>query len=168
MTLLYRTAEWHAFAKLRLHAESTLQHLERLTAELGQLMRKFRDATQSGFVILELPKETVARKQRQKSGKGKEKAVAGNTSGHKPKILNLFMHWGIMSALFVSSVEQMGSQLKWSVTVIFIFTYLVFSQLLAARVNLLIKSLNDCMDRPTNAMRSDKSPSVIKDLNVPV
>ena len=90
MTLLYRTAEWHAFAKLRLHAESTLQHLERLTAELGQLMRKFRDATQSGFVILELPKETVARKQRQKSGKGKEKAAAeGNTSGRKPKILNL-------------------------------------------------------------------------------
>ena len=92
MTLLYRTAEWHAFAKLRLHTESTLQHLERLTTELGQLMREFRDATQSGFATFELPKETGARKRRQKSGKGKEKAVAGNTSGRKPKILNLFTY----------------------------------------------------------------------------
>jgi hypothetical protein len=46
MTLLYRTAEWHAFAKLRLHTESTLQHLELLTTELGQLTRKFRDTHQ--------------------------------------------------------------------------------------------------------------------------
>ena len=120
MTLLYRTAEWHAFAKLWLHTESTLQHLKRLTTELGQLMRKFRDATQSGFATFELLKETGARKRRQKSGKGKEKAVAGNTSGHKPKILNLFMHWGITSALSVSLVEQMGSQTKWSV--IFLLT----------------------------------------------
>src|SRR6266511_1265723 len=28
MMLLYQTAEWHAFAKLWLHTESTLQHLE--------------------------------------------------------------------------------------------------------------------------------------------
>jgi hypothetical protein len=88
MKLLYRTAEWHAFAKLRLHTEKTLQHLETLTTELGQLMRKFRDATESGFVTFELPKETEARKRRQKSGKGKEKAD-GSTSGRKPKILNL-------------------------------------------------------------------------------
>ena len=92
MMLLYRTAEWHAFAKLWLHTESTLQHLKRLTTELGQLMRKFRDATQSGFATFELLKETGARKRRQKSGKGKEKAVAGNTSGHKPKILDLFTY----------------------------------------------------------------------------
>ena len=62
MTLLYRTAEWHAFAKLRLHTESTLQHLKRLTTELGQLMRKFRDTTQSAFATFELPKESEARK----------------------------------------------------------------------------------------------------------
>jgi hypothetical protein len=31
MTLLYRMAEWHAFAKLQLHTESTPQHLEWLT-----------------------------------------------------------------------------------------------------------------------------------------
>ena len=85
-------AEWHAFAKLQLHAESTLQHLERLMTELSQLMQKFRDATQSGFVTFKLLKETGAQNWRQKSGKGKEKAGAGDTSGCKPKILNLFTY----------------------------------------------------------------------------
>ena len=58
MTLLYQTAEWHAFAKLRLHTESTLQHLEQLTTELGKLTWKFRDTMQSAFVTFKLPKET--------------------------------------------------------------------------------------------------------------
>ena len=108
MTLLYRIAEWHAFAKLRLHTESTLQHLERLTTELGQLMRKFRDATQSGFVTFELPKETGARKRRQKSGKGKEKAAAGNTSGCKSKILNLFTYKWHALGDYVRTIRLFG------------------------------------------------------------
>ena len=58
MTLLYQTAEWHALANLRLHTESTLQHLKQLTTELWKLMRKFRDTTQSAFATFELPKET--------------------------------------------------------------------------------------------------------------
>ena len=51
-------AEWHAFAKLQLHTESTLQHLKQLTTELGKLMQKFRDTTQSAFVTFKLPRET--------------------------------------------------------------------------------------------------------------
>ena len=58
MTLLYQTAEWHAFAKLQLHTESTLQHLKQHTTELGKLTWKFRDTMQSAFATFELPKET--------------------------------------------------------------------------------------------------------------
>ena len=108
ITLLYRTAEWHAFAKLRLHTETTLQHLERLTTELGQLMRKFRDITQSRFATFELQKETGARKRRQKSGKGKEKAAAGNNSGHKPKILNLFTYKWHALGDYVRTIRLFG------------------------------------------------------------
>jgi hypothetical protein len=170
MTLLYRTAEWHAFAKLRLHTENTLQHLERLTTELGQLVRKFRDATQSGFATFELPKETGARKRRQKSGKGKEKAAADNTSERKPQSLNLFTYKWHALGDYVRTIRLFGGTDGFSTQVVsnIYFTYLIFSQVLATRVNLLIKSLNGSMDRLTNAMRSDKSPSVIKDLNVPV
>ena len=106
MTLLYRTAEWHAFAKLRLHTESTLQHLERLTTELGRLMRKFRDTTQSAYATFELPKETGARQRRQKSGKGKEKAGA---SGRKSKILNLFTYKWHALGDYVRAIRLFGS-----------------------------------------------------------
>ena len=61
MKLLYRTAEWHAFAKLRMHTDCTLAHLESLTKEFGLLMRQFRDLTCSQFQAFELPREVAAR-----------------------------------------------------------------------------------------------------------
>jgi hypothetical protein len=54
MKLLYRTAEWHALAKLRIHTDSSLTLLEKLTVEFGQLLRKFRDITCSTFSTVEL------------------------------------------------------------------------------------------------------------------
>lgn len=65
MKLLYRTAEWHALAKLRMHSDSTLTLLEDLTVEFGKLMRQFRDLTCSQFQTVELPRETAARYRRQ-------------------------------------------------------------------------------------------------------
>ncbi|KJA14397.1 hypothetical protein HYPSUDRAFT_142984 [Hypholoma sublateritium FD-334 SS-4] len=108
LTLLYRTAEWHAFAKLRLHTESTVQHLERLTTELGKLMREFRDTTQSAFATFELPKETGARQRRQTLSKGKEKAAPGNSSGKKPKNLNLSTYKWHALGDYVQAIRLFG------------------------------------------------------------
>ena len=107
MTLLYRTAEWHAFAKLRLHTASTLQHLEQLTSELEQLTRKFRDITQPAFKTFELPKETEARNRRQNSGKGKEKSSA-SMSGKKSKLLNLFTYKWHALGDYVRTIRLFG------------------------------------------------------------
>lgn len=65
MKLLYRTAEWHALAKLRMHTGQSLDLLEALTIEFGKLMRQFRDVTCSQFATMELPRETAARKRRE-------------------------------------------------------------------------------------------------------
>lgn len=65
MKLLYRTAEWHGLAKLRMHTESSLNLLDELTAEFGQLMRQFRDLTCTQFATMELPRETAARNRRE-------------------------------------------------------------------------------------------------------
>lgn len=65
MKLLYRTAEWHGLAKLRMHTESTLILLEELTSEFGKLLRQFRDLTCSQFSTMELPRETAARNRRE-------------------------------------------------------------------------------------------------------
>ena len=61
LRLLYKAAEWHALAKLRMHTDSTLDLLEAVTKEFGRLMRQFRDGTQ-GFDTVELPRETGAQK----------------------------------------------------------------------------------------------------------
>ena len=170
MTLLFRTAEWHAFAKLRLHTESTLQHLERLTTELGQLTRKFRDTTQSAFATVELPKETEARKRRQNSGKGKEKATAGNASGKNLKHLNLSTYKWHALGDYVRAIRLFGPTDGFSTQVVsnLFRTQLSYSCFLVNRVNLLTKLSSACMGRPTNAMPSTKLLSAIEGLNVPV
>jgi hypothetical protein len=105
--LLYRTAEWHAFAKLQLHTESTLNHLEKLTTELGKLMRNFRDVTKSNFSTFELPREMAARKRR---SKGKEKEGTSNpaSTSRKPKTLNLFTYKWHALADYVRSIRLFG------------------------------------------------------------
>jgi hypothetical protein len=170
MTLLYRTAEWHAFAKLRLHAESTLQHLERLTTELGQLMRKFRDTTQSAFATFELPKETEARKRRTNSAKGKGKAAAGNASGKKSKILNLFTYKWHALGDYVRAIRLFGPTDGFSTQVVskIFHMSLIYSRFLVNRVNSLTKLLSACTDRQTSVMPSTKLLSVIGGLNAPV
>lgn len=60
MKLLYRTAEWHGLAKLRMHTESSLALLESLTVEFGLLIQNFEDLTCSQFETTELPSETPA------------------------------------------------------------------------------------------------------------
>ena len=148
MTLLFRTAEWHAFAKLRLHTESTLQHLEQLTTELGQLTRKFRDATQSAFATFELPKETEARKRRQNSGKGKEKATEGNASGKNLKHLNLSTYKWHALGDYVRAIRLFGPTDGFSTQVVSNLLPMQFSSsyscFLVNRVNLLTKLLSAC------------------------
>lgn len=64
VTLLYRLAEWHALAKLRMHTERTLECLEKSTTIIGRELRNFRNASAKSFTCQELPKETTARQRR--------------------------------------------------------------------------------------------------------
>ena len=65
MKLLYKTAEWHALAKLQMHFESTLDLLDELTIEFEKLMRQFCELTCSQLQTVELPREVAARHRRQ-------------------------------------------------------------------------------------------------------
>ena len=88
MVLLFRLAEWHALAKLRMHTGHTLDHLSAATTAIGRELRSFRDWTRE-FNPVELPQE-VARRQRRKYKKaaGKRKAGAADPpSLHKPSTL---------------------------------------------------------------------------------
>lgn len=90
MKLLYRTAEWHALGKLRMHTDSTLKHMESLTKDFGLLMRQFRDLTCSQFKTVELERELEARNRRNQRAQAKTLNTSHSTSPRKPKTLNLF------------------------------------------------------------------------------
>jgi hypothetical protein len=68
---LYRTAEWHALAKSRMHTDTSLERLRHLTKEFGTLMRQFRDQTCPHFDTVELPREVSARNRHQRRGQAK-------------------------------------------------------------------------------------------------
>lgn len=63
--VLFKMTERHAFAKLRMHTDRTLFHLEATTKELGKLIRAFRDSTCAHYQTFELPRETAARNRRE-------------------------------------------------------------------------------------------------------
>lgn len=88
MRLLFRLAEWHAFAKLRLHTDNTLEHLEKLTPDVGKLMRHFRHHFCSRFETVELPRE-FERRQRQKIVLTSNQMTISATGGKRAKKLNI-------------------------------------------------------------------------------
>ncbi len=167
MTLLYRTAEWHAFAKLRLHTDSTLQHLEKLTTELGKLMREFTDITQSSFDTLELPKEKGARQRRQLSKTEKQNEVRSGSSGKKVRNLNLFTYKWHALGDYVRTIRLFGGADGFSTQVVsdFYLELLRYSHLVG-RVNMLIELLNASMEQPTREMLNIRLPNVFKGSNV--
>ncbi|KAG1844851.1 hypothetical protein DFJ58DRAFT_731120 [Suillus subalutaceus] len=87
-SLLYRFAQWHALAKLRLHSESTLDFLEDTFKKLSRQLRKFHDCTCAAFSTVELPKEKAARLRKFVQGVGPHDAPPGS-SGPKVKMFNL-------------------------------------------------------------------------------
>ena len=83
MKLLYRTAEWHALAKLRIQTEGSLKLLDGLTTEFGQLLRQFRDQTCTTFTSVELPREAEApeRRRQEKNTTTTSSSQVDNTLG---------------------------------------------------------------------------------------
>ncbi|CAA7262243.1 unnamed protein product [Cyclocybe aegerita] len=105
MKLLYHVAEWHAFAKLRQHTETTLTHLKGVTTELGKLLREFRDMSASEFTTYELPCETQARKRHEQRAPNTHST---GSPGHKEKGLNLFTYKWHALADYVRLIHLFG------------------------------------------------------------
>ncbi|KIK14700.1 hypothetical protein PISMIDRAFT_17112 [Pisolithus microcarpus 441] len=86
-TLLFRLAQWHALAKLRLHMDDSLELLKHATRLLGQQLRKFQEFTCASFQTTELPFETAAW---QRAREAKVDSTSASRSGMCwPKTFNL-------------------------------------------------------------------------------
>ncbi|KAL1759929.1 hypothetical protein FB107DRAFT_270653 [Schizophyllum commune] len=114
LKLLYKMAEWHALAKLRMQTEDTLHSLEIVTRELGQAMREFRDKTCSAYATVETPAELRARQRRAaekgpaSAAVGSKKKAAKNTHSQVPKTLNLFTYKWHALGDYVSTIRLFG------------------------------------------------------------
>lgn len=88
-SLLYRFAQWHALAKLRMHSDTTLSVLEETFKRLSRQLRQFRNFTCAAFSTVELPKERAARERKAaRQGSGTYNAGAGS-GGRNVKKFNL-------------------------------------------------------------------------------
>jgi hypothetical protein len=108
-TLLFRFAQWHALAKLRLHSETTLSVLDATFNILSRQLRKFRDFTCAAFNTMELPKEKAARERKAT----RECSSAGNadarSSGRKGKKFNMNTYKFHAMGDYVRSIRLFGT-----------------------------------------------------------
>ena len=105
MKLLFRIAEWHGLAKLRMHTEATLDQLEQVTTDLGHLMRDFRDKTCANFNTTELAREAEAQN---RHNARKESTKAPNQS-RKAKTLNLHTYKFHALGDYVRTIRMFGT-----------------------------------------------------------
>jgi hypothetical protein len=105
--LLFVLATWHAYAKLRLHTEHTLNSLEQATSALGTVVRHFAKIT-SVFKTYDLPRKEAARGRRAAalSSKSGQKA---KTSGAKQRYLNLSTYKFHRLGDYVQSIRRFGT-----------------------------------------------------------
>lgn len=60
LDLLFELASWHAFAKLRIHTDITLNLFRAATQSLAASVRQFLRTTCEAYITQELPKEAAA------------------------------------------------------------------------------------------------------------
>ena len=83
--LLFLLATWHAYAKLRLHTDTTLGMLETVAKALCQALRQFAAVTCPQYTTKELPREVNARIKRQQA-QATRGARASNTTSNSVKV----------------------------------------------------------------------------------
>ena len=106
LDLVFVMGCWHAYAKLRLHTEHTLASFERVTADLGTLLRHFSLVTCSAFKTTELPRERAACLRKAANGPG-----PAPRSGTGPKIKGFNLNTYKLHALgdYPQTIRERGT-----------------------------------------------------------
>lgn len=107
-SLLYRFAQWHALAKLRLHSQSTLSLFKNTFEILSKHLRKFRDLTCVAFATVELPKEKAARQRRASQHAGPNNTPS-EPAGPKVKRFNLNTYKFHAMGDYVRTIKLFGT-----------------------------------------------------------
>jgi hypothetical protein len=135
--LLFDLAMWHAYAKLRMHTDSTLGSFEKATTSLGQQLRKFAMKTCAAFATKETPREEAARHRRAAAKKAKAAAAASTststapstdeTPGAKQKVYNLFTYKIHALGDYVKTIRWFGTTDSYSTQIVGCHVYVLIS-----------------------------------------
>ena len=125
MKLLFRIAEWHGLAKLRMHTEATLSRLELVTTDLGHLMQNFRDKTCSKFNTTELAREVEARNRRN----ARKKNTKAPNQSRKVKTFNLLTYKFHALGDYVRTIRMFGATDSFSTQLVCAGPYAYVSQI---------------------------------------
>jgi hypothetical protein len=90
--MLFNLATWHAYAKLHLHTEKTIDFFGTTTFFVGKSVRKFQQTTCKYYYTTEIPQECAARGRRVAALAAKYGSRLNSTtplSGLRQKTLNL-------------------------------------------------------------------------------
>ena len=112
MRLLYRCAQWHALAKLRIHNDHTLALLDHVTTLLGAEIRRFDRDTCSKYDTKELAKEAEARSRREAGGKGAQSSTRRSVS---LGIYTIKLHF---LGDYVDSIRRFGTSDSYSTEIV--------------------------------------------------
>ncbi|KAH9954823.1 hypothetical protein BGW80DRAFT_390490, partial [Lactifluus volemus] len=106
--LLFVLATWHAYAKLRLHTEHTLEMFEEATSTLGKVVRHFRKTSREAFNTYELPREEAARGRR-KAAMAAVSDRSRRATDKKKRYLNLSTYKFHRLGDYVEAIRQFGT-----------------------------------------------------------
>ncbi|KIK79863.1 hypothetical protein PAXRUDRAFT_16092 [Paxillus rubicundulus Ve08.2h10] len=121
LDLLFELATWHAFGKLRMHTETTLNDFDKSTTRLGKVLRKFRKDVCDHFETRDLPRESAARARRQSTRARKGKQKQGNKSDQegnsKHRLFNMSTYKLHALGDYVKSIWLFGTTDNYSMQV---------------------------------------------------
>ena len=122
MTLLFHLAKWHALAKLQMHTDPTLSHMDSVTTVLGQELQGFLKDTCSNFKMTELPKEYAAHGRWWCRKEAKNPVAAPSTSQvpteRKSKQLNLLIYKIHVLGDYVTTIRLFGTTDSFSTQIV--------------------------------------------------
>ena len=115
LDMLFILCTWHAYAKLRLHTDSTLISLEETTQALGRILRRFSTIVCPIYDTKHLPSEEAARGRRKKKAKNKGKAPKKPSSS---AFFNMYTYKLHALGDYVSSIRRYGPSDNYSTQVV--------------------------------------------------
>ena len=121
MDLLFALATWHAYAKLRLHTDSTLELFETATSILGEQLRRFVDVTCAAYKTTETPSEVTARARHN----AKQAGNSGSGAGAQQKDLNLSTYKLHALGHYPDTIRRFGTTESYSTQTVSLYTTLL-------------------------------------------